>query len=55
MFINICYLSGLHTCHVVFQGPVQGSNLHNSLFFFFSIFKLLLSKLRHFDSIENTT
>ena len=29
MFINVTYLSGLHTCHVAFQGPVQGSNLEH--------------------------
>ena len=54
MFVNGSYLSGLHTGHVAFQGPVQGSNLHkdhNNFFIFIFIFKLVLSKLRRFDSM----
>ena len=50
MFVNGSYLSGLHTGHVAFQGPVQGSNLHKDHNNFF-IFKLVLSKLRRFDSM----
>ena len=42
MFVNGSYLSGLHTGHVAFQGPVQGSNLHKDHNNFF-IFYLFLS------------